>query len=446
MSVMKRMHWAAATAVSGAALFAFASGAHALSEVEEERIQVSLEPVAEGLAAPVDLRAAPDGRLFIVEQVGRVRIVENGELLDEPFLDISDRIVEQLEEFDERGLLAIAFHPDYTDNGRFFVYYSAPIRADAPFGRRARWDHTAYLSEFRVSEDDPNRADPDSERQILEVDQPAFNHNGAQILFGPDDGYLYIGLGDGGAAHDLAPDSPPEGYGQHRETLLGKILRIDVDNDDDETYAIPEDNPFVDEEPWEPEIYALGFRNPWRMSFDGQGRLLVADVGQWAFEWMHIVEAGGNYGWRIKEGSHCFDPHAPTEHPDECPDENWGIPLTDPVVEYQNRGVFPDEGLGVAIMGGHMYEGSDVPDLEGMYVYADWSREFWEADGVLMAAREVNEGFWPIHFLEVTNLDEPLPYILSIGRDADGELYVLTSPSTGPLDEDGTVYRIAPAN
>jgi glucose/arabinose dehydrogenase len=445
LQVVRHTHLAAATAVSAAAILAFVSGAHALSEVEEERIPVALEAVAEGLAAPVDLKAGPDGRLYIVEQVGRVRILENGELLDEPFLDISDRLVDLLDEFDERGLLAITFHPD--DDGRFYVYYSAPIRPDAPFGRRARWDHTAYLSEFRVSDDDPNRADPDSERRILEVDQPAFNHNGAQILFGPDDGYLYIGLGDGGAAHDLAPDSPREGYGQHRDTLLGKILRIDVDNEEnDQAYAVPEDNPFVDDEEWRPEIYAFGFRNPWRMSFDPEGRLLVADVGQWAFEWVDIVEAGGNYGWRIQEGSHCFDPYAPTEHPDQCPDEMWGIPVQDPVLEYKNFGVFPEEGQGVAIMGGFLYRGNDVPELQGMYVYGDWSREFWEADGVLMAADANAEGFWPIHLLEVTNIDEPLPYVLSFGEDQDGEIYVLTSPSTGPLDEDGTVYRIAPAS
>jgi glucose/arabinose dehydrogenase len=433
-----------ATCVSAMVFAAVASVGLPAATAGADEITVNLEPVAEGLTHPTDMQPAPDGRMYILEQPGRIHIFEDGQLLDDVFLDITDRVVELEPEFDERGLLGIAFHPDYAENGRFFVYYSAPMRGDAPLGRRMRWNHTAYLSEFSVSDDDPNRADPDSERQILEIDQPAFNHNGGQVLFGPD-GYLYLGLGDGGAAHDLAPDAPPEGYGQHRETLLGKILRIDVDNGD--PYGIPEDNPFVDEEPWEPEIYALGFRNPWRMSFDTEGdnELYAADVGQWGLEGVYLVEAGNNYSWRIKEGTFCFDPHAPLEHPEECPDEMWGLELLDPIVEYKHLRAFPEEGVGISITGGYIYRGEAIPELQGMYVFGDWSRSFTEPDGVLMSAEPADEGLWTIHKLNVGNMDEPYPFIKAFGRDHDGELYVLTSGTHGPRTEQDVIYKIVPA-
>ncbi|MDD2788311.1 PQQ-dependent sugar dehydrogenase, partial [Methanoculleus sp.] len=219
--------------------------------------RVGLEFVTGGFTMPVAL-ASPDdgtGRLFVADLPGVIRVIDAG--VNEPFLDITGRVVDLRTGYDERGLLGLAFHPKFRENGRFFVYYSAPLRDGAPEG----WDHTSRVSEFAVST--PNRADPGSERMILEVDQPQANHNGGSIAFGPD-GYLYIPLGDGGGANDVGRGHPPGGNGQDIETLLGKILRIDVDGE--KPYGIPADNPFVGREGRD-EIYAYGLRNPWRTAF-----------------------------------------------------------------------------------------------------------------------------------------------------------------------------------
>jgi glucose/arabinose dehydrogenase len=254
---------------------------------------VRLEQVAEGLTSPVTLVAPPDGsgRLFVVDQIGLVRVVSAaGELLAEPFLDLRDRIVTLMPDFDERGLLGLAFHPDYAANGRLFVYYSAPLREGGPAG----WDHTSHVSEFRVSAD-PNRADPGSERVVLQIDEPQFNHNAGTVLFGPD-GYLYISVGDGGGANDVdLGHTPVIGNGQDLTNLLGKILRIDVDGA--EPYAIPDDNPFVGTIGRD-EIFAYGLRNPYRMSFDrgGDRDLLIADAGQNLWEEVNLGASGANYG------------------------------------------------------------------------------------------------------------------------------------------------------
>ncbi|MDD4455585.1 MAG: PQQ-dependent sugar dehydrogenase, partial [Candidatus Methanomethylophilaceae archaeon] len=267
--------------------------------------RVGLELVAGGFTMPVALASPADGtgRLFVADLPGIIRVIDaGGLLLDEPFLDITGRVVGLRPGYDERGLLGLAFHPEFAENGRFFVYYSAPLRAGAPEG----WDHTSQISEFAVSAGGENRADPDSERVILEVDQPQSNHNGGSIAFGPD-GYLYIPLGDGGGARDVGPGHPPGGNGQDVETLLGKILRIDVDGP--EPYGIPADNPFVGK-PGRDEIYAYGLRNPWRMTFDpgGEHRLFAADAGQYLWESVKMIVPGGNHGWNLREGNHAFDP------------------------------------------------------------------------------------------------------------------------------------------
>ncbi len=416
--------------------------------------RVGLELVANGLTAPVDV-AAPDdgtGRLFVVEQTGTIRIVSaQGERMDEPFLDLGDRIVELQEGFDERGLLGLAFHPDFANNGRFAVYYSAPAREGAPAG----WDHTSHVSEFTVSEDDENVADPDSERLILQIDQPAFNHNAGHLRFGPD-GYLYIPLGDGGGAGDVGEGHTPDiGNAQDRTNLLGSVLRIDVDDEggQDRAYGIPEDNPFVDEDDAEPEIWVYGLRNPFDISFDPDGEhgLLIADAGQDLFEWVNLAEGGENFGWNITEGSHCFDPQNPTGPiPEECPDEGpFGEPLVDPVVEYAR------EDFGTVIVGAHIYRGSALEEYQGVMIVADWSID-GNANGVLFVAAPSGDqdanGMWERTQLEIVT-DEPgavpgtiAQYITAIGRDADGELYVLANPSSGPAPEQGAVYRVVPAN
>jgi glucose/arabinose dehydrogenase len=291
--------------------------------------------VAEGLTSPLLLTSPPgDDRRFIVEQKGTIRILDaNGSLRGEPFLNIRHKLIDLKHDFDERGLLSVAFHPEFAENGRFYVYYSGHIPDDAGLDRYLWYSHTNYVAEYTVSSEDPNIADRNSERILLHVDWPQFNHNGGWLDFGPD-GYLYVSLGDGGYADDYGIGHNKEiGNGQDLTTLLGKIIRIDVDaGEGDQYYGIPEDNPFVDDPEARPEIYAYGLRNPWRCSFDqGDDRLFCADVGQNSFEEVNIIEAGGNYGWRVKEGTHCFDPATPNDPPETCPDT--GPLFDDPLIE-----------------------------------------------------------------------------------------------------------------
>jgi len=259
------------------------------------QVRVKLEPVADGLVHPLVMAWPDDGskRRFITEQTGGIWIqTPDGKMSGRPFLDLAGKIVPLDREFDERGLLGLAFHPKYKENGKFYVAYSAPKRADAPRPVRLHWNHTTNISEFRVSKDNPNQANLASERIILQIDEPQFNHNGGTLAFGPD-GYLYISVGDGGFANDKAiGHHPTKGNGQDTSVLLGKILRIDVNSGD--PYGIPGDNPFVGQKDVRPEIWALGFRNPWRMSFDmgGSRQLFAADVGQDAFESVDIVTKG----------------------------------------------------------------------------------------------------------------------------------------------------------
>jgi glucose/arabinose dehydrogenase len=442
--------------------------------VEPGDVTVSLEPVADGLTAPVVATHAGDGsgRLFVVDQAGLIRIVDaDGVLLPTPFLDLTDEIVELNPFFDERGLLGLAFHPDYEDNGRFFVRYSAPRegREGEPCFGSSRGCHAEVLAEYRVSEDDPNVAVPEGE-VLLSVDEPQFNHDSGHVAFGPD-GLLYFTLGDGGGAHDGLADEPPShgpiGNGQNIETVLGSMLRIDVDGQpaEDRAYAIPDDNPFAGRRGAD-EIFAYGFRNPYRFSFDPvTGLLIAADVGQNLFEEVDIVQKGGNYGWVTREGYACFDPFNPTVPPESCPDTGpLGEPLLDPIAAY-------DHDEGIAIVGGHVYRGDDLPALEGKYVFGDFSQGFFppagrlfyldfasltgegtsvqaagsmpSSDGLVVPNEPVR---LPIFELQRPDGGGPLgQYLLGFGQDGDGELYVLTSESTGPSGATGQVWRIAPA-
>lgn len=406
---------------------------------------IGLREMASGLTAPVALVEPPDGsrRLFIVDQIGLIRVrMPDGQLLAEPFLDLRDRIVPLRTSFDERGLLGLAFHPDYAENGRFFVFYSAPLRAGAPAG----WNCTSHISELLVSAD-PNRADSDSERILLQVDKPQFNHNGGTIAFGPD-GMLYVSLGDGGGANDVGlghvedwyPDNAG-GNGQDiTDNLLGSILRIDVDAG--APYAIPPDNPFVGKEGLD-EIWAYGFRNPYRISFDGSN-LFAGDAGQGLWEEVSLVTRGGNYGWNVKEGTHCFDAENPTVSPATCPSTApGGVPLRDPVIEYANARN-PGGGLGLVVVGGHVYRGSGLPQLRGRYVFGDWSRSFAQPDGTLLVATSRKSGLWQIQELLVHGSPDGRlgHFILGFGRDSSGEVYVLTSNSVGPTGITGKVFRL----
>jgi glucose/arabinose dehydrogenase len=428
-------------------LGAFAVMSTAAAQIQPSGVTIELQPVATGLVAPVTATHAGDGsgRLFIVDQAGQIRIFADGMLRPDPFLDLTDRIVEVNPIFDERGVLGLAFHPDYGDNGRFFVRYSAPREGDPdePCNQPGFivGCHSAVLAEFHVSAHDPNVADPTGSI-LFQIDEPQFNHNAGHVAFGPD-GLLYFSLGDGGGAHDGLADVPishgPIGNGQNKFTALGSILRIDVDNGS--PFVVPPGNPFVGEGGVD-EIYAYGLRNPYRFSFDDDdedgdddededgSRLFLADVGQNLFEEVNIIENGGNYGWVIREGLHCFDPFNPTLPPATCdttgPD---GEPLVDPIAEY-------DHDEGIAVIGGFVYRGSRSPELFGKYVFGDFVARlfFIEADGTD-----------PSQIFEFTfgPNSAPLdPFLLGFGRDEAGELFVLTSESAGPSGASGKVLRI----
>jgi len=397
---------------------------------------IGLAQLASGLVAPVDLDSPPgDARTFIVDQVGIIYIVdETGTMLPDPFLNIQDRMVQLDPNYDERGLLGLAFHPDFVNNGRFYVFYSAPLRAEAP----ADWNCTNHLSEFMVSADNPNMADPNTERVLLMVDKPQMNHNGGDIAFGPD-GFLYIPLGDGGGANDTdIGHTEGLGNGQDITNVLGSILRIDVNGGD--PYGIPQDNPFAGSADVPNETFAYGFRNPWRISFDDQGRLFVADAGQDLYEEVSIVQAGGNYGWNIKEATHCFDPANPETPPADCATTGaGGEALVDPVIEFGH-----DQGL--VVVGGDTYTGS-VADLAGLYIFSNWSAGEGPA-GSLFAAAPADGGLWVFNPLTIANnADGGLHlFVLAIEKGGDGETYVLTSGMAGPSGNTGAVWRIVPVD
>jgi glucose/arabinose dehydrogenase len=386
--------------------------------------------------APVALVSpgGPGDPSFLVDQTGPIRTLRDGQLLDGPWLDLTARLARLDPEYDERGLLALAFHPAYAQNGRFFVFYSAPpTNADD--------NHDNVLSEFHA---DPggDSADSASEREILRFGQPQANHSGGGLGFGPD-GFLYLGTGDGGGRGDADAGHAPGGNAQDPTRLLGKVLRIDVDGD--EPYGIPPDNPFVDGG-GRPEVLALGFRNPWRLTWEPEGerRLLVSDVGYGRYEELNAVEAGGNYGWRVREGMHCLDLEEPLEDLETCPDEDEaGRPLIDPVLEYSH-----DE-VGLAIVGGHVYRGSELPELAGRYVFGDWSADWTTQQPLPRGSLLVTDptpastGTWAWERLGV---DEGINrFVTGLGEDAAGELYVMTRSFTGPTGLSGVVYRIAPA-
>jgi glucose/arabinose dehydrogenase len=384
---------------------------------------VRLELVADGLVAPVAL-VSPGGEgdpSFVVDQTGQIFMLRDRQLEDAPWLDLTDRLVRLDPEYDERGLLGLAFHPAFAQNGRLFVYYGTPATNGDD-------DHDNILSEFHA---DPgsHRVDPDSEQVILRFGQPQPNHSGGGLGFGPD-GLLYLGTGDGGGRGDADEGHAPGGNAQDPTRLNGKILRLDVDDSDG----------------GEPEILALGFRNPWRLSWepDGERRLLVSDVGYGGYEELDVVEEGGNYGWRVREGMHCLDLEEPLKDLETCPEtDDDGRPLIDPVLEYSHQEV------GLAIVGGFVYRGSELPDLRGRYVFGDWSAD-WQTQqplprGSLLVTDPgpTDAGAWAWERLTVD--EQRNLFVTGIGEDAAGELYLMTRGLMGPTGLSGAVYRIAPA-
>ena len=406
--------------------------------------KIGIELVAEGLTAPLTLAEFPDdsGRLLVLEQIGRLRVIDaDGKLVDEPFLDFQDRLDPTIEPgFDERGALGFAFHPDYAENGRLYVYYSAPLREGHDLQNEEWGTHTSHVAEIRVSEDDPNLANPDYERLLLQVDQPQFAHNAGTLAFGPK-GMLHIALGDGGSAPENG-DYPREGTSQDPSDLLGKILRIDVDQVNGAAYGIPEDNPFVGEEGYRGEIFAMGFRNPYKIAFDpdGSGRLFAGDVGQNSYEEIDLVVPGGNYGWAIKEATHCFDWDDFEGHFEGCDDDG----LIDPIIEYKNGGKHPDESEGRSTIGGVIYRGSALPELEGKLVFGDWSIDGSDP-GVIYAATPAEEESQPWDYERIEIAGDYRQFLLGIAHDLDNELYLLGHDSQGPEGEGGKVFKLVPA-
>nr|XP_014341367.1 PREDICTED: HHIP-like protein 1 [Latimeria chalumnae] len=399
-----------------------------VQEDSEGCLQLCLQEVANGLRNPVAMVHANDGthRFFIAEQVGYVWVyLHNKSRIEKPFLNISKAVLTSPWAGDERGFLGIAFHPKFKSNGKVYVYYSVDVKREEKI----------RISEFLLSRTDMNMLDHTSERIILEIVEPASNHNGGQLLFGYD-GCLYIFTGDGGRAGDPFGEF---GNAQNKSSLLGKVLRINVDdNNNGLPYTIPLDNPFIRDPNARPEVYAYGVRNMWRCSLDrgdpvtwqGRGRMLCGDVGQNKYEEVDIIERGGNYGWRAKEGFSCYDKKL-------CSNSSLNDIL--PIFAYPHK-------LGKSVTGGYIYRGCEMPNLNGIYIFGDFM------SGRLMSLREDRgSGEWlytelcmgqdqACNFPKLIN--NYLMYIISFAEDEAGELYFLSTGNPSAAIPAGTVYKI----
>ncbi len=417
-------------------------------------VDVSLELVADGFTTPLWAINAPgdNKRLFVVDQVGKIWAIEihPGDPAQVPerslFLDIGVDGLDLLVplgafgpgSFDERGLLGLAFDPDYRHSGLIYTYSSEPVSGPADFSTMPPGEtanHQGVLREWHVP--NPKRpgsvVDPNGSRILLTIDEPQFNHNSGAIVFGPD-GFLYVAVGDGGSADDQGIGHADGGNGQDLGpgNLLGKILRIDPRgwNSANGNYGIPADNPFVSSGAPD-EIWAYGFRNAFRMSFDQRtGELYAADVGQNDIEEVNLVVAGGNYGWPVKEGTFLFEMNG--DERGFTTANSPGVPagMIDPIAQY-------DHDEGISIGGGFVYRGSEIKDLSGSYVFGDFSRGFFPGNGRLL------------HLDEDGQIAELLPdgaalgrYVMGFGQDRSGEVYVLTSANLAPVGTTGTVHRL----
>lgn len=444
-----------------------------------------LKPVCtQQLHSPTNITTANDGsgRMFICEQQGKVMIFQNGMLLPTPFLDLTGSFVTLQGSpagagYDERGLLGMAFHPDYSNSAsagyrKFYIYYmkNSP---NAPGSAAAPVNSMSVISEFQASATDPNVANLASERVLMSFDQPQFNHNGGQLEFGPD-GLLYIGFGDGGSSNDnnaghtggVASPRPNGilGNGQDRRVLFGKILRIDPlgTNGPGGQYGIPPSNPFIGltqdftdntlDGPMRGEIYAYGLRNPWRFSFDkrpgGTNRLFCGDVGQGKIEEINLITNGGNYGWRYREGTFVFDAVMST---------NGIAPAvtTNPIAQYAHpgaTGVGATPQLGLSVTGGYVYRGSAIPALQGKYLFGDYGATAGATTGRVMGLEETSPGSGTFTLTQTVAFigGNPLPVrIQCMGEDESGELYFGTKITAGVLELSaglpaGAIYKVMP--
>ena len=409
-------------------------------------VKVHLETIASGLTAPDDLVPSGDGRLFVVEQTGEVRLIKNDALVTTPFLNVSARLVPLMPSYDERGLLGFAFHPGFSDSTspgfrKFYTYTSEPVAGAADFTEPdpSAFDHQSVIAEWQVSATNPDLADPASRREVLRIDEPQFNHNGGKLAFRPGEPYLYISLGDGGNANDVGDGhNTITGNGQDLTVVLGKILRIDpldpslTSGSADPVsangkYRVPASNPFAGSKTAVHEIYAYGLRNPFRFSFDAEtDRLIVGDVGQNNVEEVDFVEAGKNYGWNLKEGTFLFNPDDGTVIPDPSPDPS----LIDPILEYSHSD-------GIAVLGGFIDRGAGVAALNGLYVFGDLSGT--------TAARLFYSDFTG-GLIQELRLDDPTRlnglFLKGFGTDNTGEVYALIDSNIGPSGAGGEVDKI----
>jgi len=418
--------------------------------IDQGPIQISLEPVADGLTAPNWGTFAPgceplSSRLYLTDQTGLLWNVNLATGEKSVFLDVSARLVPLGAfgpgTFDERGFLGTAFHPDYANNGLLYTYTSEPAAGMADFSTIPAGslpNHQAVILEW--SNPDPcnpaSLVDPASARELLRIDEPQFNHNGGALNFGPD-GMLYIALGDGGAADDQGTGHVEGGNGQNPSNILGSILRIDPtgSNSANGKYGIPADNPFVGMPGFLEEIFAYGFRNPFRFSFDSlSGEMYIGDVGQNDIEEVSLGVAGGNYGWNIKEGSFCFDPNGTSPgFVFDCAPGDAPEGLIEPIAEY-------DHDEGISVIGGFVYHGSRIPQLKGRYVFGDFRDP--PGGGRLFYLQKNNRMFE----FQIAGQDGLGLRLLGFGQDAAGELYVLANAGGVPFGETGVVYRIAPVS
>lgn len=435
--------------------------------IRQGGIPIRLKTIATGLTAPNWGTVAPGhpGRLIVSDQDGILWAIDLASGAKSIFLDVSGLLVPLGAfgpgTFDERGFLGVAFHPDYATNGLLYTHTSEPVSGPADFstllpGESA--NHQSVIREWQV----PNPAepasvvDPTSNRELLRIDEPQFNHNAGALNFGPD-GMLYISLGDGGGRDDQGIGHGSVGNAQDLGTILGSIVRIDPvgSNSANGEYGIPADNPFVGQPGVVEEIFAYGFRNPFRFSFDMErGDLYAADVGQDDIEEVNVVVAGGNYGWNVKEGSFCFDPNgaAPGFAFDQDPCPNEPIGSIDPIADYNTADSLEVNDGGRAVIGGFVYRGSAIPALVGRYVFGDFSR-FTEAgvnnDGRLFFLNKKNvvqkNQIKTSKIVEFQIPDRFGRALLGFGQDANGEIYVLANDTGVPFEDTGVVLKISPA-
>lgn len=413
--------------------------------------ELRLRALSDGYVAPVFLLPFPgdDDALVVGDQAGVAYVIDReGKKREKPFLDVRSKLAKLNPGFDERGLLGMAFHPDFDEKPLVYVYYSAPLRDDAPEDWK-EWEregaHTSHVSVFEVQD---GAADLASEKVLLRIDEPQFNHNSGGLVFGGD-GYLYISSGDGGQGSDKGKGHVEGGNAQDIEQLLGKVLRIDVNSGD--PYGIPEDNPFVGKKGRD-EIFAWGLRNPWGMSADPDhpSQLITGDVGQDRFEEVNVIRKGANYGWRAREGYHGFDPEAPTSKdlqsgPEKDADGN---PFVEPVLVYKNFKLYPDDpdAGGTSITGGLVYQGTAIPELKGKYVFGDWSRQWGKGQGSLFVAERSADKWTRLALPVEGHPDGIIPaYVTGFGADHAGEIFVLTAGQPGFGGEEGAVWKLEPA-